>query len=57
LHFEFRVNGVHTDPQKVIQQAQALPIAPGAMPRFKAQVAQAKTQLLAAAQMRESNSQ
>ena len=57
LHFEFRVNGVHTDPQKVIQQAQALPIAPGAMPRFNAQVAQAKTQLLAAAQMRESNSQ
>ena len=57
LHFEFRVNGVHVDPQKVIQQAQALPIAPGALPRFNAQVNQAKTQLLAAAQMRESNSQ
>ena len=57
LHFEFRVNGVHVDPQKVIQQAQALPIAPTAMPRFNAQVAQARAQLLAAAQMRESNIQ
>lgn len=54
LHFEFRVNGVHVDPQKVIQQAQALPIAPAAMPRFNAQVAQARGQLQAAAQMRES---
>lgn len=57
LHFEFRVNGVHVDPQKVIQQAQALPIPPGAMSRFNAQVAQARSQLLAAAQMRESNIQ
>lgn len=57
LHFEFRVNGVHVDPQKVIQQAQALPIPPGAMSRFNAQVAQARNQLLAAAQMRESNIQ
>jgi murein DD-endopeptidase MepM/ murein hydrolase activator NlpD len=54
LHFEFRVNGVHVDPQKVIQQAQALPIPPAAMSRFNAQVAQARNQLLAAAQMRES---
>lgn len=57
LHFEFRVNGVHVDPQKVIQQAQALPIAPTAMSRFNAHVAQARNQLLAASQMRESNIQ
>ncbi len=57
LHFEFRVNGVHVDPQRVIQQAQALPIPPSAVPRFNAQVAQAREQLLAAAQMRESNIQ
>lgn len=54
LHFEFRVNGVHVDPQRVIQQAQALPIPSGAMQRFNAQVAHARNQLLAAAQMRES---
>ena len=57
LHFEFRVNGKHVDPQKVIQQAQSTPLSPAAMARFKSVAAQAKSQLLAAAQMRENNTQ
>jgi murein DD-endopeptidase MepM/ murein hydrolase activator NlpD len=57
LHFEFRVNGVHVDPQSIIQQAQSGPIAPTSMARFVALVGQAQSQLQAAAQMREVNSQ
>jgi murein DD-endopeptidase MepM/ murein hydrolase activator NlpD len=57
LHFEFRVNGVHVDPDKVIQQAQSSPLSPAAMARFKTTSAQAKAQLQAAAQMREVTTQ
>lgn len=57
LHFEFRVNGTHVDPQKVIQQAQSVPLSPAAMARFKLVAEQARTQLLAAAQMREVTAQ
>lgn len=57
LHFEFRVNGTHVDPQKVIQQAQSLPLSPVAMARFKTVAAQARSQLQAAGQMREGNLQ
>lgn len=53
LHFEFRVNGTHVDPQKVIQQAQSVPLSPVAMNRFKVVAEQARSQLQAAAQMRE----
>jgi murein DD-endopeptidase MepM/ murein hydrolase activator NlpD len=55
LHFEFRVNGVHVDPQSVIQQAQSAPVSPAAMTRFNASVAYAKSQLQAAALMRDTN--
>ena len=57
LHFEFRVNGVHVDPRKIIQQAQSGPIAPASKASFVALVRQAQSQLQAAAQMREVNSQ
>ncbi|WP_233204897.1 M23 family metallopeptidase [Limnohabitans sp. 15K] len=57
LHFEFRVNGTHVDPQKVIQQAQSVPLSPTAMARFKTTATQARSQLQAAAQMREGNVQ
>ena len=57
LHFEFRVNGVHVDPQKIIQQAQSGPIAPASKARFAALVRQSQSQLQAAAQMREVSSQ
>jgi murein DD-endopeptidase MepM/ murein hydrolase activator NlpD len=53
LHFEFRVNGVHVDPQSVIQQAQSNPVSPVAMARFNASVKYAKSQLQAAALMRD----
>ena len=57
LHFEFRVNGVHVDPQKIIQQAQNGPIAPSSMANFVAMVSQARFQLDAASWMRESSIQ
>jgi murein DD-endopeptidase MepM/ murein hydrolase activator NlpD len=57
LHFEFRVNGVHVDPEKVIQQAQSTPLSPAAMARFKSTAAQARAQLQAAAQMRDVSAQ
>ena len=55
LHFEFRVNGVHVDPQSVIQQAQSSSGSPSAMARFNAATQYAKAQLQAAALMRDSN--
>lgn len=57
LHFEFRVNGVHMDPDKVIQQAQSTSLSPSAMASFRSTAAEARTQLQAAAQMREGASQ
>jgi murein DD-endopeptidase MepM/ murein hydrolase activator NlpD len=57
LHFEFRVNGVHVDPQSVIQQAQSTPVSPAAMARFNASVKYAQSQLQAAAQMRDTSEQ
>jgi murein DD-endopeptidase MepM/ murein hydrolase activator NlpD len=57
LHFEFRVNGAHVDPQSVIQQAQSTPISPAALARFNASAKYAQTQLQAAAQMRDTSEQ
>jgi murein DD-endopeptidase MepM/ murein hydrolase activator NlpD len=57
LHFEFRVNGVHVDPQSVIQQAQSTPISPSARTAFKQSAQASRAQLMAAAQMRESTDQ
>ena len=57
LHFEFRVNGVHVDPQSIIQQAQSAPIAPSARNAFNQNAQASRAQLLAAAQMRESADQ
>ena len=57
LHFEFRVNGVHTDPQRVIQQAQATPISAGARSAFRYQSQVARLQLAAAGQIRDGNEQ
>ncbi len=53
LHFEFHVNGVYTDPQRVIQQAQATPISAGARHAFVQQAQTARLQLAAAGQMRD----
>jgi murein DD-endopeptidase MepM/ murein hydrolase activator NlpD len=55
LHFEFRVNGVYTDPQRIIQQAQSAPITPSARSAFMRQADAARLQLAAAGQMRDGN--
>jgi len=55
LHFEFRVNGVYTDPQRIIQQAQSAPISPAAREAFARQAETARQQLAAASQMRDGN--
>jgi len=57
LHFEFRINGVYTDPQRVIQQAQSAPISPAARSAFMRQADTARLQLAAAGQMRDDNEQ
>ncbi len=57
LHFEFRVNGVYTDPQRIIQQAQSAPISPAARSAFLLQADAARLQLAAAGQMRDGNEQ
>ncbi len=55
LHFEFRVNGVYTDPERIIQQAQSTPISPTARAAFQRQADAARLQLAAASQMRDGN--
>ena len=55
LHFEFRINGTYTDPQRVIQQAQSAPITPTARTAFSRQATAARQQLAAAGQMRDGN--
>ena len=55
LHFEFRINGVYTDPQRVIQQAQSAPISPAARSAFSRQADAARLQLAAAGQLRDGN--
>ena len=57
LHFEFRVNGVYTDPQRIIQQAQSAPVSPAARAAFMRQADTARLQLAAAGQMRDGNEQ
>jgi len=57
LHFEFLVNGRHVDPQKIIQQARDKSIEPTHMSQFEKLTRESRTQLLAAAQMRDSTSQ
>jgi murein DD-endopeptidase MepM/ murein hydrolase activator NlpD len=57
LHFEFRVNGVHTDPQRIIQQAQSTPITSATRSAFMRQTQAARLQLAAAGQMRDGNEQ
>ncbi len=57
LHFEFRVNGVHVDPQTIIQQAQSAPISAGARNAFAQNALSARAQLVAAAQMRDTSAQ
>ena len=48
LHFEFRINGVHHDPQTIARQSVATPVAAALRPLFDQAAAQARTQLSSA---------
>ena len=50
LHFEFRVNGVHQDPQTIVAQSEAAaPVSAAARPAFDRLASIMRTQLSAAA--------
>jgi murein DD-endopeptidase MepM/ murein hydrolase activator NlpD len=57
LHFEFRVNGRHVDPLTLAQQGSAEPISTAMRPQFNQRAQVARSQLMAAAQMRQGNVQ
>ncbi len=57
LHFEFRVNGRHVDPMTLALQAEAAPVTTEARAQFNQRAALARSQLVAAAQMRQSTVQ
>lgn len=57
LHFEFRVNGHHQDPQSIVaSQSEARELDPSAMPAFMQLAASAKLQLGAAALVQQASS-
>jgi murein DD-endopeptidase MepM/ murein hydrolase activator NlpD len=51
LHFEFRVNGVHRDPQIIARQSESVPVTAALRPLFDQSASQVRAQLMAAAQM------
>ena len=57
LHFEFRINGRHVDPLTLAQQGSAEPISAALRPQFNQRAEFARSQLMAAAQMRQGNVQ
>ncbi|MCE2858030.1 MAG: M23 family metallopeptidase [Comamonadaceae bacterium] len=57
LHFEFRINGRHVDPLTLAQQGSAEPISDAVRPQFNQRAQYARSQLMAAAQMRQGNVQ
>jgi len=48
LHFEFRVNGVHKDPQLLARQSESVPIPAFARDQFNRQAAEVSRQLASA---------
>ena len=57
LHFEFRINGRHVDPMTLAQQGSSEPISAALRPQFNQRADFARSQLMAAAQMRQGNVQ
>jgi len=57
LHFEFRINGRHVDPLTLAQQGSSEPISAALRPQFNQRAQYARSQLMAAAQMRQGNVQ
>ena len=52
LHFEFRVNGVHRDPQALAKLSESVPVNSASRPVFNAIAAKNRLELASAAQMR-----
>ncbi len=57
LHFEFRINGRHVDPLTLAQQGASEPISAAQRTQFNQRAEYARSQLMAAAQMRQANVQ
>lgn len=57
LHFEFRVNGEHRDPQTVVAEYHAPELPPAAKPRFTAMSSQLQSQLALADLIQQANAQ
>jgi murein DD-endopeptidase MepM/ murein hydrolase activator NlpD len=57
LHFEFRVNGLHTDPLTLARQSETIPVTAALKPTFDRYAKQARLALLAAGSMQVTNSQ
>ena len=57
LHFEFRINGRHVDPLTLAQQGSSEPISAALRPQFNQRAQYARSELMAAAQMRQGNFQ
>ena len=49
LHFEFRVNGTQQDPMTIAKQSETIPVSTAALPLFRQQAANVRTELQAAA--------
>ena len=57
LHFEFRVNGVHQDPENLAGQAGAAPISTASRPAFNQLASAMRTQLSAAGLVQQASAQ
>lgn len=57
LHFEFRINGQHKDPQTVARQSEAIPVSASARPAFDRQSLLTKTTLAAASTLQATRAQ
>jgi murein DD-endopeptidase MepM/ murein hydrolase activator NlpD len=57
LHFEFRINGVFTDPMMIARQSETVPVSTQARPAFDRAVAMMRPQLMAAASVQQASAQ
>ena len=57
LHFEFRVNGEQQDPMTIAKQSDTVTLSKADLPLFRQIAAGAKSQLLAAASMNQTQAE
>ncbi|MES2973799.1 MAG: M23 family metallopeptidase [Pseudomonadota bacterium] len=57
LHFEFRVNGQHTDPMTIARQSEAVPVSAAAKPAFDKLASSFRLQLSAAGSLQQASAQ